>query len=429
MFDSFPRPKRNRKIGFHYYPDSSHYTVRDQNHWLPVLERLGASWLTLVADPATPIPASFLQALRDSEIEPIVEIAHSPAMKVERQTLMAHANHYAKNGVRYITFLREPNLESGWSVGEWQKPRLVERFATLLLPALESFTEAGLYPLLPPLHPGGDYWDTAFLTEMLDIVAKRGSKPLLNRLGVCLHHYSFNRPLSWGQGGAAQWKASRPFRTIGEDHRGWRLWEWYDEIVRTKLGRSVPLISGAGGALLNSHDQADLPATTIEQHTERNLALLRTMQNGETPDYLFNLNFWLLTAEPSHPAYEQAWFRSDGSYLPIVEKVQASFAAPTQNTMVEKGTPNGINHYLLLPQWEWGVSSLHWETVLPFVQQTKATVGFQMGEAKRANRVTVFIGAQGYDERVVGELQSAGCMVEAIPAPDLATLRLNLNKK
>lgn len=429
MFDSYPRPARDRKIGFHYFPDSNHFTPRDQQHWLPVLERLGASWLTLMADAGEVIPRDFLQSLKEVGIEPIVEIAHHPNLKVERRELQVQAQHYVNNGVRYITFLREPNLERGWSVGEWQKPRLVERLTTLLLPALETFTEVGLYPLLPPLAPGGDYWDTAFFTEMVDIVGHKGSRALLNRLGICLHHYAFNRPLSWGHGGAQQWKESRPFRTVGEDHRGWRLWEWYDEIVRSKLGRSLPMISGATGAMLQNRDQADLPATTIEQHSERNLSLMRGIQHNDAPDFLFNLNFWLLAAEPSHPAYDQAWFRSDGSHLPIVEKLQASYTAPTKPQLVDKSTPNGINHYLLLPQWEWGVSSLHWETVLPFVQATKATVGFQVSEAKRAQRVTVFIGAQGYDERVVADLKSAGCLVEAIPAPDLATLRSNLARK
>ncbi len=429
MFDSFPRPPRDRKIGFHYFPDSAHFTSRDQQHWLPVLERLGASWLTVVADPTEVIPREFLQSLKEVGIEPIVEIAHHSNMKVDRRELNAQAQHYVNNGVRYITFLREPNLERGWSVGEWQKPRLVERLTTLLLPALETFADVGLYPLLPPLYPGGDYWDTAFFTEMVDVVSRNGSRNLINRLGICLHHYAFNRPLNWGRGGPGQWQDSRPFRTVGEDHRGWRSWEWYDDIIRTKMGRSVPILSGATGAILHSRDQADLPETTVEQHVERNLALVRTIQQHDAPEFLMNLNFWLLAAEPGHPAYDQAWFRSDGSHLPIVERLMASYTAPSRPQIADKTTPGAINHYLLLPQWDWGISSLHWETVLPFVQATRATVGFQLSEAKRAHRVTVLIGAQGYDERIVTELQSAGCLVETIPAPDLATLRSNLVRR
>jgi hypothetical protein len=429
MFDSFPRPARDRKIGFHYFPDAAHYTPRDQQQWLPVLERLGASWLTLVAEPHEVIPREFLQSLRDLDIEPVVEVTQRPNLKVERRELQAQAQHYASNGVRYITFLREPNLERAWSVGEWQKPRLVERLTALLLPALETFAEVGLHPLLPPLFPGGDYWDMAFFTEMLDAVHQKGSRNLLNRLGVCLHHYAFNRPLSWGQGGQSRWKESRPFRTVGEDHRGWRMWEWYDDITRAKLGRSLPVISGATGALLGSRDQADLPPTTAEQHSERNLSLVRAMKMGDVPEFLFNLNFWLLAADPSHRAYDTAWFRGEGTPLPIVERMQAAYMISRKPQSVEKGTPNGITHYLLLPQWDWGISSLHWETVLPFVQATRATVGFQLSEARRAHRVTLFIGAQGHDERVVAELKAAGCLVEAIPAPDLATLRANLAKQ
>jgi hypothetical protein len=42
-------PKRdNRRLGFYYYPDTLHYRESDLCKWLPVLQELGASWITLV---------------------------------------------------------------------------------------------------------------------------------------------------------------------------------------------------------------------------------------------------------------------------------------------------------------------------------------------------------------------------------------------
>src|SRR5574340_797115 len=49
----FIRPGR---LGFHYFPDTLHYTERDLQQWLPVLLDLGASWLVIRSDATRAIP-------------------------------------------------------------------------------------------------------------------------------------------------------------------------------------------------------------------------------------------------------------------------------------------------------------------------------------------------------------------------------------
>jgi hypothetical protein len=46
---NFPTPPQNNRIGFHYYPDYNHYRDKDLHKWLPELDALGATWLTLLA--------------------------------------------------------------------------------------------------------------------------------------------------------------------------------------------------------------------------------------------------------------------------------------------------------------------------------------------------------------------------------------------
>lgn len=432
MFDSYPRPTRNSRIGFHYFPDDRHFAPHELERWLPVLRRMGATWLTLRATIARPVPRPFLRGLLEAGVEPVVVIEHEPSLRLERAALEAQATHYAGAGLRYLTLLCEPNVERRWSAEVWQRPELVPRIMRVLLPALERFAEAGLWPLLPPLRPGGEYWDLAFLDSMLEILAEKGSPALMARLGLCIHNVAWNRPLAWGTGGAARWGSARPFATAqGEDHRGARLWEWYDEVVRARLGRSLPMISGAGGALLGSREQADLPPLSIEQHTERNLELARAALAGELPPYLLNQSFWLLCAEPDDPASAQGWFSEEGTPLPVVGRLENlyfnSHVLPVQpaaaKRVVSSPAPGAIAHYLLLPAWEWGVSSLHWDAAAPFVRTHRPTVGFQVAEAEQARRVTVVVGAQGVDEAVAARLEAAGCAVERIEAPDYATLR------
>ncbi|MDP6584344.1 MAG: hypothetical protein QF535_06785, partial [Anaerolineales bacterium] len=64
----------NTGIGFHYYPDELHYRSTDLDYWLPKLQNLGASWLTLVSSTNRSIPETFLSPLVQSGIEPIIHI-------------------------------------------------------------------------------------------------------------------------------------------------------------------------------------------------------------------------------------------------------------------------------------------------------------------------------------------------------------------
>ena len=45
--DSVPPGLQKTRIGFHYFPDTLHYRDVDVNTWLPELQALAASWLTV----------------------------------------------------------------------------------------------------------------------------------------------------------------------------------------------------------------------------------------------------------------------------------------------------------------------------------------------------------------------------------------------
>ncbi len=48
-----------RRLGFYYYPDTLHYRESDLCKWLPTLQDLGASWITLVTPVKRAIPETF----------------------------------------------------------------------------------------------------------------------------------------------------------------------------------------------------------------------------------------------------------------------------------------------------------------------------------------------------------------------------------
>ena len=60
-----------------------------------------------------------------------------------------------------------PNLRANWPAAAWAQSNLVERFLDVFQPLALAAVQAGLIPVFPPLEPGGDYWDTAFLRSCL----------------------------------------------------------------------------------------------------------------------------------------------------------------------------------------------------------------------------------------------------------------------
>ena len=73
-------------LGFHYFPDETHYRRADLQAWLPELEAVGARWLTLIGSLTRAVPEPFIKGLFDAGIEPII---HLPAMPTRRDAQAA----------------------------------------------------------------------------------------------------------------------------------------------------------------------------------------------------------------------------------------------------------------------------------------------------------------------------------------------------
>jgi hypothetical protein len=46
-------------LGFHYFPDETHYRRADLQAWLPELEAIGARWLTVIGSLTRAVPEPF----------------------------------------------------------------------------------------------------------------------------------------------------------------------------------------------------------------------------------------------------------------------------------------------------------------------------------------------------------------------------------
>ena len=417
---NFPTPLYNSRLGLLYAPDTLHYRESDLRAWLPEFRALGISWLTLVAPIDRAIPETFLRGLISENIEPVLHFQPALTEPVPHQEFTLLLEAYARWGVHYICIFDRPNLRASWPTESWAQTDLVERFLDIYLPLAEATVQAGLFPVFPPLEPGGDYWDTAFLRTALQAMERRGQTRVLKAMVLGAYAWADQQPLDWGAGGPERWPGARPYFTPSreQDQRGFRIFDWYLTLAQAVLEYPLPiLLLGAGSRL------------TDDGALEKNLTIARLMANESieeatpVPSEVLACNFWLLTAPSETPLASQAWYRPDGTTLPIIDSLRTwvegrpNFVGGAGNQAkgaIPKAANHPIHHYLLIPRYEWGVADWHLKAIRPFIKKYQPTVGFSIEEAIHAARVTVLGGGQAFPEESLARLVEAGCQVERL---------------
>ena len=155
----------------------------------------------------------------------------------------------------------------------------------------------------------------------------------------------------------------------------------------------------------------------------------------EVPEEVIASNFWLLSASPESDYLAHAWFQPDGSHLPVVNAIrkyltsrQKSISSSQAYQKIQKSCHGNcsseseqssqqrqeIEHYLLLPLYDWGVAEWHLDVIKGFVKKYHPTVGFSTREAALAKKVTLLGGLQSFDEMIENKLRAAGCEVTRI---------------
>lgn len=428
------------RLGFHYFPDTLHYTERDLQLWLPILVKLGANWLVIRSDTGRAIPESFITSLKQAGINPFIQfnlpLGKPPAME-EVSPLIESYIHW---GAMHIQVFDRPNLRSSWPAGSWAQQDLVERFLDRFLPLADLVARANAVPVMPAFEPGGDYWDTAFLRNALQSIERRGMSNVLSKLALGAYAWTFRRSIDWGAGGPEYWPDTRPYFTpsSSQDQRGFRIYQWYQAVAAAVLQRPCPVFLLQAG--LPAHPDRIKPdelatgehaavikelytwVTGKELVSEKGVEALPPPQL-DMPEEVEACNFWLLSADKNSPYREQSWFHEGHPRLPHTQSIAKNITPPAadafvnptiSNDTVFKRIQHPITHYILLANSQHG----NWETqlarLLPFINQNHPTIGFSIEEAALAGKVTI-VGKSPYiTADTLARLTRTGCQVEQI---------------
>jgi hypothetical protein len=429
--------KRN---GIHYFADTSHYRNSDIDLWLPRLKALGVNWIVLQAPLDRSIPQEFVNTLIESDIQPVLHFQIPLDAQVTPEDLQSLLRAYANWGVRFAVLFDRPNLRAMWPATGWTQRGLVTRFLDTFIPFAHAAHTAGLTPVFPPLEPGGDYWDTAFLRACLDGLQEKGEGLILEEMAVGAYAWTGDRSMIWGAGGPEAWPATLPYSTPegSEDQRGFRIFDWYNAVSRASTGRELPIIIVAAGV------QREKIKILDAQPADRAIRMAETLQripdankNNTVPENVLACNLWLLSAPLDGPTGAYAWFKPGGEDTKISESWQSwrkGGLSPQKSVggAIVHAVANGsgdisfdsnssnrnrpIQHYLLLPAnggWEF-------ESIRTYVQQHQPTIGTSIQEALQAARVTLVGGLHSFSEDLLRNLIVAGCTVDNLQ-PTTAT--------
>ena len=71
-----------------------------------------------------------------------------------------------------------------------------------------------------------------------------------------------------------------------------------------------------------------------------------------------------------------------------------------------------IDHYLLLPSYDWGIPENTLDRIRPIIRDSRPTIGFSVIEATNARKVTVWNENGAFSEHDIQLLRESGCLVE-----------------
>ena len=365
------------RLGFKYVAEDDQFS---HQALVRRLHQLSAGWVVIPISSGELVPEDFIRGLIERGVRPIPWIRTAiDAVSVEQ--IAPDLAVYAEWGVREIVVFDRPNHKSGWTSEAWARAGLVERFVDQMLPILQFQNAAGMNPMLPPLHPGGDYWDTAFLESTLRSMMRRGHRSLVDSLRLASYAWTLGKPLDWGAGGPARWPNSLPYHTVdsSQDQIGFRALDWYAATTESVLGAALPMIVISAG-----------PGEGQEPSREVIEGMVRALNNGEIPETVLSFNI-----------------DSQGSDLALPP-------IPVQSEKVVKSAaPRALRHFVLLPDGP--ILKDTWATVKTLAKD--GVFGTSPDEAMQASRVTLLGNETEISPAVERQLIQGGCEVNRVTGP------------
>ena len=416
---------RNKQaLGFEYFSSPEFLVLKRVRDWLPVLKQLGASAVVIQSGFDKAIPEDIFLAARDQQLTPVVHFTMELPLARKFNEVAFLMDVYAKWGVSEVILGNKPNSKSSWTATAWHYDSIVDHFLDRFIPLANHAVRAGLSPALPPLQPGGDYWDTAFVELVLGGLKRRQMEGILDCLSLTSYGYTFNKPLSWGAGGPERWLGVKPYQTPEgqQDQLGFNNYAWQNAMGLRATGKNFPISILDAGSSGMKFVQSNYQAMKKDIKTIYASILGKLAPNSSKTEMAVMLD----------DSVKQVFFSLDNIAKLMQNKISSKeliefFKEPKHAGKTIKSVEDSgkvFDHYLLLPVHTSGISDVILNKIRPLIKHRQTTVGFSPSEAKFARKVSIYPDPIVFSDEVIDELRSAGCTVEILPDSgiDIATM-------
>lgn len=430
--------KIKNRIGFHYFPDTLHYRDKDLSLWLPRLKELDAGYLVFKSPINRAVPENFITTLVREKIDIIIDFDLPLSEKVNWADLETLLRAYGKWGVKYALLNHQPNSQAAWGEKYWKQTDLVKTYTQQFLQFAKLTLDNGIKPVLSPLVPGGDFWDTAFLKEALQILVKSAESFYINNTVLSAYSWDFGKPLDWGLGGQKTWKEVKPYKVPrnSQDQRGFRTYEWYTQIAQEILGKTLPIILLQTGINTDPRDQKNAKQIPNAYNLEHIYTLLKgknvfdaarkTQLVSAISPQVLAANFYLLSADDSSNK-NSAWFTHEGVPTENTRRIINKFRQGNKEKISNNNqTPKKIGNQ----QFKFGRYVLIAESLKPDIQEIlknmheyikryKPVVGFSTQEAMHAAYILVIANNGSFSQEDIQKLQQNGNLVKILKPEEI----------
>lgn len=411
-------------IGFSYFSSQEYQLEHHLHTWFPALQRWGGSLVIFTGNFDLAIPEDVFNISRDHGLAPIIHFNTSlPSARMFNDCAFL-LDMYGKWGAKYVILGDRPNHKHGYLQAKWHDDTLTEGFLDRFVPLANHALRIGLHPIMAPLEPGGDYWDCAFMALVLGGLKQRKLTHILDELVLSSYGYTFQKPLSWGEGGPERWPGSKPYLTPAgqEDQLGFHNYEWVQAVSQQVTGKKLPVIvldAGRPGPILEQSRDGKI-ADTLRQIVMACNSLQNTKTKRDSDSSLLNESVLACTFNLETL---KGLLGTEFSFEAL-NRIFLSQKTAEIKTKAHNMGHKQLKHYLLLPAYASGVSDVVLNKVRPLIKKYRPTVGFSLEEAACASKVSVFPDPVLFKDEQINKLRAAGCEVEILPESgiEIATL-------
>jgi hypothetical protein len=411
-----------QEFGLTYFSSPEFYVSKKINAWMPICKKIGATVIVLQANFSRAIPEDVFLCAKDNQLKPIVYFTSDLPLARKFNDVAFLLDVYAKWGVNEIILGNKPNMKRAWPSSGWHDENLVDHFLDRFIPFATHTVRLGMNPVAPPLQPGGDYWDTAFMESFLLGLKRRQLSEILAHLLISSYAYTFEKPLSWGRGGPERWSNPGPYQSAEgqQDQLGFNHYEWMQAIGRKVTGQVFQTIILDAGSPCHLFSQED-PGVIFESIRE----IIQFCKNKELNNQEDENS---LRTNDSPTRVITYSLDTLNEIMPDPFEPEHLFGLFEQNVEVKSGFMSNIKshpikHYLLLPLHQSGVSDAILNKVRPIVKAFQPTIGFSLNEASMAEKVSIYPDPSIFSEDDINQLRTSGCIVDILPESgiDIAT--------